>query len=83
MVNNQNNTKVKFIIADDISTMKNVDDYAWYSLFDGSKGIILSAENDDQEVFTFKEDYNDTVAARDQAFVIENNDKDLIKFISE
>ena len=83
IVNNQNNTKVKFIVADDITTMKNIDDYAWYNLFDGSKGIILSAENDDQEVFTFKEDYNDTVASRDQAFVIENNDKDLIKFISE
>ena len=63
--------------------MKTFDNYAWYNLVQQNKGILLSKNIEDQELFKTDEMMiEQQTINRDEAVVFVNNTQDTIKFIN-
>ena len=69
----------KFVILDSIEHSK-IEEYEWFNLFDSSNGILFDIDPDEQEVFTFDDDYSKTKINKDIAIVIKNNKKKYIRY---
>ena len=69
----------KFIIIDSISNSK-IESYEWFNLFDSSNGILFDIDPDEQDVFSFDDDYSKIKINKDIAVVIKNNKKKYIKY---
>ena len=63
--------------------MKNFDNYSWYNLVQQNKGILVSKNIEDQELFKTDEMMiGQQTINRDEAVVFANNNQDTIKFIN-
>ena len=63
--------------------MKNFDNYSWYNLVQQNKGILVSKNIEDQELFKTDEmTIGQQTINRDEAVVFVNNNQDTIKFIN-
>ena len=69
----------KYVILDSIDHSK-IEEYEWFNLFDSSNGILFDIDPDEQEVFTFDDDYSNIKLNKDIAIVIKNNKKKYIKY---
>ena len=83
IVNSKDLKNIRFIIVDGSSHMKTFDNYAWYNLVQQNKGILLSKNIEDQELFKTDEMMiEQQTINRDEAVVFVNNEQNTIKFIN-
>ena len=83
IVNSKDLKNIRYIIVDGTSHMKTFDNYAWYNLVQQNKGILLSKNIEDQELFKTDEMMiEQQTINRDEAVVFVNNTQDTIKFIN-
>jgi S-DNA-T family DNA segregation ATPase FtsK/SpoIIIE len=83
IVNSKDLKNIRYIIVDGSSHMKTFDNYAWYNLVQQNKGILLSKNIEDQELFKTDEMMiEQQTINRDEAVVFVNNTQDTIKFIN-
>ena len=69
----------KFIIIDSIENVK-IENYEWFELFDSSNGILFDIDPDEQDVFTYEDDYSNIKLNKDIAVVIKDYKKRYIRY---
>ena len=83
IVNTKDLKNIRYIIVDGTSHMRTFDNYSWYNLVQQNKGILVSKNIDDQELFKTEEmDISSQTINRDEAVVFVNNTESTIKFIN-
>ena len=83
IVNTKDLKNIRYIIVDGSSHMTTFDNYAWYNLVQQNKGILVSKNIDEQELFKTEEmSISGKTINRDEAVVFVNNTQDIIKFIN-
>ena len=72
-----------FIFVDDLSRFKNISSCDWYNKLDFSSGIWVGNGFEDQDVFDVNLDNLENVELGDIAYVIKNNNYQLLKVIGD